>query len=58
MAVDAGQRRDGFSSGAASRLMAHDWPGNIRELAAVVWRLVVFPGNGPVHEHEVQRAMF
>jgi DNA-binding NtrC family response regulator len=57
LGLDAGQRRAGFSSGAAARLMSYDWPGNIRELRTVVSRIVAWPGADEVHDHEVARAM-
>ncbi|MBZ0238838.1 MAG: sigma 54-interacting transcriptional regulator [Deltaproteobacteria bacterium] len=58
LAVNAGFQRAGFSAGAAARLLSHHWPGNIRELASVVSRLVVFPGTDAVGDHELARAMF
>ena len=40
-------------SGAAfERLLAHDWPGNIRQLANEIRRLVTFAGDGAVIEPE------
>ena len=47
-----------LSPDAEKKLVAWHWPGNVRELANVVSRLVVFPGNDAVHDHEVARAMF
>lgn len=46
-------KRDIRVSGAAfERLLAHDWPGNIRQLANEIRRLVAFAGNGTVIEPE------
>ncbi len=28
--------------------MAHDWPGNIRELANMIERATILAGNGPI----------
>jgi DNA-binding NtrC family response regulator len=37
---------------AVEALMAHDWPGNIRELANAIERATILSGGGPIHaEH-------
>ena len=46
-------KRDIRVSGAAfERLLAHDWPGNVRQLANEIRRLVAFAGDGTVIEPE------
>jgi PAS domain S-box-containing protein len=37
-----------ITTGALSLLMAHDWPGNIRELENVIERAFVLCGDGPI----------
>ncbi|WP_432450633.1 sigma-54-dependent transcriptional regulator [Aliiroseovarius marinus] len=41
MSRDKGRAFRGFSTEAAAELTRHDWPGNIRELINVVWRIVL-----------------
>jgi PAS domain S-box-containing protein len=43
-----GREVPGCSAEALSLLMAHDWPGNIRELENVVERAFVLCGSGPI----------
>ena len=41
-----------ISPEAIEMLMAHDWPGNIRELANAIERALILAGNGPIRpEH-------
>jgi DNA-binding NtrC family response regulator len=41
-----------ISSEAVEVLIAHDWPGNIRELANAIERALILAGNGPIRpEH-------
>ena len=41
-----------FSSESLEILAAHDWPGNIRELANAIERASILAGNGSIHaEH-------
>lgn len=41
MSRDKGRAFRGFTTEAAAELTRHDWPGNIRELINVVWRIVL-----------------
>jgi DNA-binding NtrC family response regulator len=41
LAAEQGRRADGVSADAMARLVAHDWPGNIRELRNVLERALV-----------------
>jgi DNA-binding NtrC family response regulator len=47
-----GSRRAGLESAltpeAVATLMAHDWPGNIRELANAIERATILSGGGPI----------
>ncbi|MBE5316432.1 MAG: sigma-54-dependent Fis family transcriptional regulator [Xanthomonadales bacterium] len=46
-----------FSDAAASRLAAHSWPGNLRELRALVQRLLVLGGEAQIDASEVESAL-
>jgi two-component system repressor protein LuxO len=46
-AAEEGRRFRGFSDAAAERLVACDWPGNVRQLANLIRRIVVL-GDGIV----------
>ncbi|MEM6293704.1 MAG: sigma 54-interacting transcriptional regulator [Myxococcota bacterium] len=51
-AARSGMDAPSLSAAALSRLEAHPWPGNIRELRNVVERAVVLCGDGPIEaEH-------
>ncbi len=43
-----GKRISGLSAGARNLLMAHSWPGNIRELRNCVQRAVIFRAEGDI----------
>ena len=45
---DKGTRVDGLSDAAMERLVAHDWPGNIRELENLVERLAILQREGEI----------
>ncbi len=58
LAADAGQRRSGFASDAATRLAQHDWLfGNVRELHNTVERLVIQSSADPISLYDVDRAL-
>jgi DNA-binding NtrC family response regulator len=46
-----------FSSEAMSLLMTHSWPGNIRELKAVVENAAIVARRGPIHWAHVEGAL-
>jgi two-component system nitrogen regulation response regulator NtrX len=46
-----------FSLGACARLNGHDWPGNLRELRALVQRLLVLGGPEEISAAEVDAAL-
>jgi len=46
-----------FSRGAMERMLAHAWPGNIRELRNVVERLVILSAGPSIGEETVQRVL-
>lgn len=46
-----------LSPAAVAELVAYDWPGNIRQLANVVERLVVFSGRPSIGAGEVRQAI-
>ncbi|MFT3927132.1 MAG: sigma-54 dependent transcriptional regulator [Myxococcales bacterium] len=57
--VDVSARRNDrphkqLSDGAMSRLMAYDYPGNVRELANLVERLVILTPNAEITEREAR----
>ncbi len=43
-----------ITEAALARLLAHEWPGNIRELANVLERALILAGEGPVEAHHIQ----
>jgi transcriptional regulator with GAF, ATPase, and Fis domain len=43
------RRAPKLTEGAVQQLMAHDWPGNIRELQNAVERAVILADRGPLH---------
>ncbi len=46
-----GSKTPGFSTAAMDALLAHDWPGNIRELQNTIERAVILAEEGaPIHE--------
>ena len=54
-AAQCGRRMDGFSAEASARLLAHSWPGNLRELSNAIERAVIMarenritPGDLPM----------
>ncbi|MDB5538407.1 MAG: luxO [Devosia sp.] len=47
-AVEEGKRFDGFSAEVASQLVAHEWPGNVRQLQTLIHRLVVMFDGGEI----------
>jgi len=60
--VDFFARRDGlarrsFAPPAITRLAAHDWPGNLRELRNLVQRLLVVGGGAEVSLDEIELAL-
>jgi DNA-binding NtrC family response regulator len=46
-----------FGAAAAARLGAHAWPGNLRELRALVQRLLVLGGDDEIAAAEVEAAL-
>ena len=48
---EQGRPFEGFSAQALSILLAHDYPGNVRELQNVVQRAVTLTRQGPVEPH-------
>ena len=51
-AVRRGMTESAFSPESLEMLAAHDWPGNIRELANAIERASILAGNGSIHaEH-------
>ena len=51
-AARRGMTESSFSPESLEMLAAHDWPGNIRELANVIERATILAGNGPIRaEH-------
>lgn len=50
-------RIQGFSRDAFRRLLAHDWPGNIRQLRNVVEQACVLCRKGPVPASLIERAL-
>jgi transcriptional regulator of acetoin/glycerol metabolism len=57
LSAQAGQRRSGFAADAATRLVHHDWLGNVRELRNTVERLVLQGSADPVTLFDVERAL-
>ncbi len=52
-----GLPRKSFASEAVKRLVAHDWPGNIRELKNVVQRLLILARNEQISVDDVTALM-
>ena len=48
-----GRSKPTWSAGAKRRLMAHDWPGNIRELRNIVERIAYLTNSETLHESEL-----
>jgi len=46
-----------FSADAMDTLLAHSWPGNIRELKAVVENTAIMTRNGLIGRHHVEKAL-
>ena len=47
----------GFAPAAMARLVAHDWPGNVRQLENLVQSLLVFKAEGEIDEPDVARRL-
>lgn len=54
---EAGAGRKELTPAALAELAAYEWPGNVRQLANVVERLVVFSGGPSIGVGEVRRAI-
>lgn len=54
LARAGGRRPPRFSPGARERLARHDWPGNLRELANLVERLMASGAPEPIDEQTVE----
>ncbi|MFW5925486.1 MAG: sigma 54-interacting transcriptional regulator [Myxococcota bacterium] len=52
---DVGRRT--LSAGAAARLLAHDWPGNARELRNVLGAAAAASASDTIHREDVERAL-
>lgn len=52
-ARQAGRRLDGFDSGASRRLLAHTWPGNLRELRNAIERAAILSPGPRVTEADL-----
>jgi DNA-binding NtrC family response regulator len=49
-----GQQRASIAADASDRLIAHPWPGNIRELRNVMERAVLSAGGGTIRARDIQ----
>lgn len=48
VARDRGEARPRFTSAARARLLEHEWPGNVAELANCIERAMLVRGDGPI----------
>ena len=52
-AAQCGRRIDGFSSEASARLLAHSWPGNLRELSNAIERAVIMARENKIEPSDL-----
>jgi DNA-binding NtrC family response regulator len=51
--AETAERQIEFTPGAIERLIAYDWPGNVRQLQNVVQRLAALSASGVIHESDL-----
>lgn len=57
LSVEKNKVRRIFTTEALYELCQHDWPGNVREMAAVIRRLVIFSTGDTVEGEQVKRVL-
>jgi DNA-binding NtrC family response regulator len=56
-AAERGQDNPGITEDALRALQAHPWPGNIRELANTLQKILIFNRGGPIQLDDVTQAL-